>query len=124
MADPLLAQSAGGRLVSTAHEPIIEGPSTGNDENHHSAAAPLACPLTARRTPAMITHDARRSLSRGNNPVPSPWLAAYTAGAKLAAGRPCCRAREIDALYSARLDGSRSHLHARIGKKVRFFATR
>jgi hypothetical protein len=23
----------------------------------------------------MITHDARRSLSRGNNPVPSPWLA-------------------------------------------------
>ena len=26
----------------------------------------------------MITHDARRSLSRGNNPVPSPWLA--TAG--------------------------------------------
>ena len=23
----------------------------------------------------MITHDARRSLSRGNNPVPSPWQA-------------------------------------------------
>ena len=23
----------------------------------------------------MITHDARRSLSHGNNPVPSPWLA-------------------------------------------------
>ena len=23
----------------------------------------------------MITHDARRSLARGNNPVPSPWLA-------------------------------------------------
>ena len=23
----------------------------------------------------MITHDARRSLPRGNNPVPSPWLA-------------------------------------------------
>ena len=23
----------------------------------------------------MITHDARRSLSRGNNPVPSRWLA-------------------------------------------------
>ena len=23
----------------------------------------------------MITHDARRSLSRGNNPVTSPWLA-------------------------------------------------
>ena len=24
----------------------------------------------------MITHDARRSLSRDNNPVPSPWEAA------------------------------------------------
>jgi hypothetical protein len=23
----------------------------------------------------MITHDTRRSLPRGNNPVPSPWLA-------------------------------------------------
>jgi len=23
----------------------------------------------------MITHDTRRSLSHGNNPVPSPWLA-------------------------------------------------
>jgi hypothetical protein len=27
----------------------------------------------------MITHDARRSLSRGNNPVPSPWLATISA---------------------------------------------
>jgi hypothetical protein len=28
----------------------------------------------------MITHDARRSLSRGNNPVPSPWLATARTG--------------------------------------------
>jgi hypothetical protein len=27
----------------------------------------------------MITRDARRSLSRGNNPVPSPWQATVTA---------------------------------------------
>jgi hypothetical protein len=27
----------------------------------------------------MITHDARRSLTRGNNPVPSPWLATIIA---------------------------------------------
>jgi hypothetical protein len=27
----------------------------------------------------MITHDARRSLSRGNNPVPSPWQATVVA---------------------------------------------
>ena len=26
----------------------------------------------------MITHDARRSLPRGNNPVPSPWQATMT----------------------------------------------
>jgi hypothetical protein len=29
----------------------------------------------------MITHDARRSLSRGNNPVPSPWQATAPAAA-------------------------------------------
>ena len=86
MADLLLAQSAVDRLVSTAHELTIEEPSyRQRQKTHHSTAAPLACPLTTRRTPAMITHDARRSLSRGHNPVPSPWPVAYTAGAS--AGR-------------------------------------
>jgi hypothetical protein len=28
----------------------------------------------------MITHDTRRSLTRGNNPVPSPWLATRQVG--------------------------------------------
>ena len=33
----------------------------------------------------MITHDARRSLSHGNNPVPSPWLATVLARSDLLA---------------------------------------
>jgi class 3 adenylate cyclase len=55
-------------------------PLTGNARNHQSTATPLACPLTARKEPRMITHDARRSLSRGKNPVPSPWQATAVAG--------------------------------------------
>jgi len=35
----------------------------------------------------MITHDARRSLSRGNNPVPSPWLATGLLGLLRLLGR-------------------------------------
>ena len=55
---------------SSAKDPL-----TGNARNHQSTAIPLACPLTTRKEPRMITHDARWSLSRGKNPVPSPWQA-------------------------------------------------
>jgi hypothetical protein len=33
----------------------------------------------------MITHDTRRSLSRGNNPVPSPWQATWGIAALIVA---------------------------------------
>ena len=66
IADPLLAQSAVDRLVSTAHERSpSKDPPTGNARNHQSTAIPLACPLTTRKETRMITHDARWSHSRG-----------------------------------------------------------
>jgi hypothetical protein len=49
MADPLLAQSAVDRLVSTALEPSSKDPPTANTRNHQSTATPLACPLTTRK---------------------------------------------------------------------------
>ena len=44
----------------------------------------------------MITHDARRSLSRGNNPVPSPWQATLKAG-----GAPTFSQRAVPDLSAA-----------------------
>jgi hypothetical protein len=51
----------------------------------------------------MITHDARRSLSRGNNPVPSPWLATATNSGLIWTTVPLLRQRIATALCSAHL---------------------
>jgi hypothetical protein len=59
MADPLLAHSTVDRLASAAHEPVIEGPLTGNAGNHQSTAAPLACPLTTRKESRLLPAHSR-----------------------------------------------------------------
>jgi DNA replication protein DnaC len=58
MADPLLAQSAVDRLVSTAHELIIEGDSYRRRQKptHHTKPTPTpACQLTNRKETTMLT---------------------------------------------------------------------
>ena len=54
MADPLLALSAVDRLISTAHELIIEGPSYRQRQKPESTAALPACPLTTGKD---ASHD-------------------------------------------------------------------
>jgi hypothetical protein len=70
MADPLLAQSAVDRLVSTAHELVIEGPSDRQRQNHQSAGTPSAAQRGSvvpipRGTPACawshVMHDGSAS---------------------------------------------------------------
>jgi hypothetical protein len=56
MADPLLAQSAVDRIVSTAHELIIEGPSYRQRQKPSINGRPPACPLTTRKE-AMHDHS-------------------------------------------------------------------
>jgi hypothetical protein len=52
----------------------------------------------------MITRDARRSLSRGNNPVPSPWQA--TGGRRSAAGSAAGACRVGGGVSSVRRVGA------------------
>jgi hypothetical protein len=53
----ITAHPAVDRLVSTAHELVIEGPSYRQRQNHQLTATPLACPLTTRNETRMITHE-------------------------------------------------------------------
>ena len=65
MADPLLAQSAVDRLVSTAHELIIEVDSYRRHQKPHTTPKPTptpACQLTNRKETTILTDQTRQSL--------------------------------------------------------------
>jgi DNA replication protein DnaC len=65
MTDAMLAESAVDRLTSTAHELIVEGPSTANTRSPRLTLL--------RQTQIIATEPIKWSLARGQTMVPSPW---------------------------------------------------
>ena len=103
MADPLLAQSAVDRLVSTAHELVIEGESYRRRQKPSINHTRRPGPLTTRKETTMITHDLRWSLPRGNPLVPSRWQATVRLSANY-----LCPERRGQMTVGAILEGTRT----------------